>query len=226
MAEVAEMAELELFSYVACPFAQRTRMVLIEKGITFDLTEIDLSNKPDWFKKLSPYGKVPLIRHQGNVIYESAVINEYLDEVFPAPPLMPSTPAARARARIWMHYCDTYFLPASFRLSASYKDTEKHKEAVHKLEDALRFIEMEGLRKLSDGPFWLGAEVGLVDLHYSPFLERLGAYEEVFGVTLPAECTRLRAWLAAIQERDSYQQTARTLDQHLAGLRRRLGLAA
>jgi glutathione S-transferase len=93
------MQKLEIISSKSCPFAQRSRMVLLEKGIDFDFTEIDLDNKPDWFLKVSPYSKVPVIRHNGAVIWESAVINEYLDEVFPEPPLLPHDPVARASAQ-------------------------------------------------------------------------------------------------------------------------------
>jgi len=72
------MSDIELFSYEACPYAQRTRMMMIEKGISVTLTEVDLYNKPEWWKELSPYGKVPLIRHNGDIVYESRIINEYL----------------------------------------------------------------------------------------------------------------------------------------------------
>ncbi len=220
------MSTLELISYAACPYAQRTRMVLIEKGLDFTLMEVDLSNKPDWFDEISPYGKVPVIRHEGRTIYESAVINEYLEEVFPTPSLMPAGAFARAQARIWMHYCDAYYLPASFKLSAVHKDPSMKAEAVQKLEDAFRFLENEGLRKLSDGPFWFGEKVSLVDTHYSPFLERFAAYEEIFGVRMPAECMRIREWLSAMALRKSYQDTTRGLEKHINGMRRRLGLAA
>jgi len=220
------MSKLELISYAACPFAQRTRMVLIEKGVDFTLTELDLSNKPDWFDEISPYGKVPVIRHDGQTIYESAVINEYLEEVFPEPLLMPLGAFARAEARIWMHYCDAYYLPASSRLSATYKNPEKKTESVQKLEDTFRFIEIEALRKLSDGPYWFGEKISLVDTHYSPFLERFAAYDEIFGVSMPVECTRIRAWLDAMASRQSFQDTTRGLESHIKGMRRRLGIAA
>ncbi|SVB10085.1 uncharacterized protein METZ01_LOCUS162939, partial [marine metagenome] len=81
-----EMSSLEIFSSEGCPFAQRSRMVLIEKGVEFSLTEINLGKKPEGWEKISPYGKVPLLRNDGVTIYESAIINEYLDETFPDPP--------------------------------------------------------------------------------------------------------------------------------------------
>ena len=82
------MSEIKIYSFDKCPFAQRTRMVLIEKNLLFELVEIDVYNKPDWFSSVSPYGKVPVLSHEGNTIYESAIINEYLDEVFPDTPLI------------------------------------------------------------------------------------------------------------------------------------------
>ena len=96
------MADVEIISSSSCPFAQRTRMALMEKGIDFELTEISLDDKPAWFLEISPYGKVPVIRHNGAVVYESAVINEYLEEVFPDHPLLPADPVRRAQARVWM----------------------------------------------------------------------------------------------------------------------------
>ena len=69
------MSKLEVISSSTCPFAQRTRMVLLEKKVDFTLTEIDLNAKQDWFLQISPYGKVPVVRHGDTVIVESAVIN-------------------------------------------------------------------------------------------------------------------------------------------------------
>ena len=90
------MSEIKLYSARACPFAHRTRLVLGEKKLKFELIEIDLANKPAWYKDVSLYGKVPAIEHAGQRIVESAVINEYLDEVFPTPSLLPKEPARRA----------------------------------------------------------------------------------------------------------------------------------
>lgn len=213
------MSKVELFSFTSCPYAQRTRMALIEKGIEFELTEIDLFNRPAWFKDVSPYGKVPVLRHAGEVIYESAIINQYLDEVFPEPPLMPATPIGRARARIWMDYCETRFLTTTHKLMAESEDPKRRAENLAKLAEVLNFIEHEGLRKLGDGPYWLGAEVSLVDLQFSPFFERFGTYEELAGARWPADCPRLTEWFAAMRERESYRLTAKPTAEHIAARR-------
>jgi len=102
--------QIELFSARVCPYAHRTRLVLREKNVTFDYTEVDLQNKPARFLAVSPYGKVPALVHDGATIYESAIINEYLDEIFEHPRLMPPAPVPRAKLRIWIDYCDDYFI--------------------------------------------------------------------------------------------------------------------
>ncbi|MDX2145293.1 MAG: glutathione S-transferase family protein [Rhodospirillaceae bacterium] len=214
------MAEIELFSYEACPYAQRTRMALIEKGLDFTLTEVDLYNKPEWFKQLSPYGKVPLLRHQGGIVYESRIINEYLEDAYPQRPLLPREPLARARARIWIDYCDSYLMPALHKIIADRKDDAKQVENRKAVADKFRFMETEGLRKLGDGPYWLGADVSLVDLQFMPFLERLPCYESLWGVAIPAECTRLKQWVDTMKARESHKKTANTFEFHMTRYRR------
>ena len=91
---------MELFTAKTCPYAHRTRLALLEKGLDCEHVEIDFKNKSARFLEVSPYGKVPALYHDGNTIYESLIANEYLDETFPEPPLMPKTPALRAKARI------------------------------------------------------------------------------------------------------------------------------
>jgi glutathione S-transferase len=214
------MARLELFSFEACPYAQRTRMVLIEKALEFELTEIDLYNRPAWFNEISPYGRVPCLRHDGRVVYESTIINHYLDEAFPQPPLMPGDPYARAQARIWMDYCETRFLPAAHRLMAERDDAKRLADNRARLDEVLRFMENEGLRKLGTGPFWMGATPTLVDFQYLPFFERFPVYEELAGARWPDDCSRLRLWFETMAERPSFLQTRHTLDFHLEQQRR------
>ncbi|MBL8642719.1 MAG: glutathione S-transferase family protein [Rhodospirillaceae bacterium] len=214
------MAEVELFSYEACPYAQRTRMALIEKGIAFTLTEVDLYNKPDWFKQLSPYGKVPLLRHNDNLVYESRIINEYLEDAFPDRPLMPQGAAARGKARIWIDYCDSYLMPALHKMIADRREPAKQAENRKAVAEKFRFMETEGLRKLGNGPYWLGTDVSLVDLQFMPFLERFPCYETLWGAAIPEDCTRLKAWIAAMQARDSHKQTAKPFEFHMTRYRR------
>lgn len=209
------MPELQIISANVCPYAQRTRMVLQEKGLEFELLEIDLKNKPDWFLEASPYGKVPVLRHDGETIYESAVINEYLDEAFPERSLMPADPAKRALARIWVEYCNSQFCPLFYKLLLT-QDEEGQEELSAKLRDVLVFIEREGLEKnQGDGPYWLGAEPCLVDLSFYPFFERFVVLTHYRGLEIPGQCQRLKKWLSVMKQHPSAVATANSDDFHI-----------
>ena len=97
------MSNLQLATSNVCPFAQRTRMALHEKGIEYEPLEIefvgDSFNKPDWFLALTPTGLMPVLKHAGEVVYDSDIVNEYIEEVFPGSPLLPTDPAKRASVR-------------------------------------------------------------------------------------------------------------------------------
>jgi glutathione S-transferase len=209
------VSHIKLYSYDACPFAQRTRMVLAEKNIDFDLLEVDVHNKPANWQEISPYGKVPVLRHGDTSVYESTIVNEYLDEVFPEPPLMPDGAAARAQARIWMDYCETRFRPLTTALVWEREDPKKLASNIEKLTEVLHFIEHAGLRKLSDGPYWFGQQVSLVDFQYLPFFERFVLYKHLTGFDWPADCSRLRAWFNTMSKSDSVRPTLRSLEFHL-----------
>jgi glutathione S-transferase len=200
------MSKPHLYSYQACPFARRTRMALLEKGIDFELTEIDINNKPANFEQISPYGKVPVLLHEDTRLYESAIINEYLDEYFPEPSLMPSDPALRAQARIWMDYCNTRFSAASWKHMRSInKGGKTQATALEELQQCLYFMEAEGLAKLSDGPWWLGHSISLVDIQFIPFMQR---FLDNGRAEIPADCTRLHRWLDIASQHPSFLATA------------------
>ena len=209
------METIKIYSSARCPYAQRTRMLMIEKELPFELIEVDLRNKPDWFLAVSPYGKVPVIVDDGKTIYESAIINEYLDEKFKNIPLMPEEPFERAKARIWMDYCTNKYLALSRKLLTDNGNDELQSQNKEKLKQALIYIEEECFKKNENGDFWLGEKISLVDLHYAPFFERFGAFKELFGVEWPGECVKIKCWWKAIQERDSYKMTVLPTDQHV-----------
>lgn len=202
------MATIDIYGTRSCPYVHRTRLVMLEKGIDFDFTVIDTKNKPDWFLKISPYGKVPVIKHGDAILYESAIINEYLNEVFPSTPLLPADAAKRAHARIWIDYCNSRLLPAIGALRSSEPGAPRDK-ARDALTQCFLFIEKEGLGKLSgDGPYWLGAQPTLTDFTYYPHIERLAPMEHYRGFKIPDDCRRFKAWFAAMCERPSVKQTA------------------
>ncbi|UJR81360.1 glutathione S-transferase family protein [Sandaracinus amylolyticus] len=110
-------AAVHLYSIQVCPFAQRTRILLTLKGVPFELTEIDITRpRPAWFLELNPLGKVPVIAHAGRVLNESSVINEYLEEVFPARRVFPEDAYRRAQSRIFIDYVNHGFVAPMYQL--------------------------------------------------------------------------------------------------------------
>ncbi len=201
------MPELKLYSTNSCPFAHRSRLMLYEKGIDFELIEIDLSNKPDWFASVSLYTKVPALE-QGDVrIYESAIVNEYIDEVYPTPAMVPADPGRRALARIWVDYCNTRFTSAFGGLLRGTDPTARPEKA-EKLLEALRYMEKSGLEKLGSNPYWMGDSISIVDVAFWPWFERFAALTHYREFTIPDDCTRINAWVAAMRERPAVQQAA------------------
>jgi len=212
------MSTIELITSEVCPYAQRTHLALIEKGLEFERREVDLGNKPQWFLALSPYGKVPALRIDGRTLWESDIINEYLDEVFPEPRLMPSDPYLRARARILIDYCNDLWVDNTYALLHE-QDPVRQVELRSRGEDQLRYLEAS-FRELPSGIYWLGDAVSLVDLAFYPFFERLPAVAHYRGLDIPADCERLRAWCAAMSERESAKRTGHPLEYYLERYRR------
>ncbi len=195
------MAELTLYSARACPFAHRTRLVLGEKRLDFELVEIDLQQKPAWFSTVSSYGKVPALQHGQHRLVESAIVNEYLNEVFPEPALLPADAGSRAVARIWIDYANTRFVPAWGALLRASSEAESARAALYEI---LAYIEIQGLQKTSsEGPFWFGELPGLVDLTFYPWFERWGALEHHCGPLSLAKFERLQRWREALAVRPS-----------------------
>ena len=110
------MSHLTLYAAKVCPFAQRTLITLKHKQLEYNYVEIDLDDKPSDFLEISPYGRVPVLQHNQAVIYESAIINEYLDEVFVDPKCLSTDFTIKAFMRIWIKYLDATFIPAFFNL--------------------------------------------------------------------------------------------------------------
>jgi glutathione S-transferase len=196
------MPEIELFSSNLCPFSRRVQLALLEKQLEFWHTEIDLADKPEWFLVIAPLGEVPVIRHEDRFIADSAVILEYLEDVYPAPSLRPAEPGKLALTRFWSRYADNRLAPAIERCVAA-RSPEVQASSAAELRDHLIFIEREGLARCGRGPFWLGRDPSIVDLAFYPFFERLPAIQQHRPVALPPVSIRLRYWLDAMRERDS-----------------------
>jgi glutathione S-transferase len=209
------MSRIELYGSALCPFAQRVRLALAEKGLEATEIGIDPHNKPTEFLALSPFGKVPLLVHNGVRVWESAVINEYLDDAFPEYPLLPTAPAQRALARIWINFADMKLYEPTHRLLLC-SDPSMQAEITAQLADELRFIEAHAL-KTHAGPYWLGDAFGLADVAFFPWFEQVAVLEHFRKFRVPAECSRILAWREAVARRSGVRLAARSSDFYLQG---------
>ncbi len=156
--------------------------------------ECDLKNKSEELVTLNPYGKVPVLVDGDTVIYESAVINEYLDEKFPQVPLMPTDLAERAEVRIWIDFCNTRLQAAAGNIRHDH-EVEKNKK---------RLIEhMETLDKRMAGRDFMVGDYSLADITYIPFFTRQDAYQTSISDDLP----NLKRWRDSLLERPKVQST-------------------
>ncbi|MCL6268410.1 glutathione S-transferase family protein [Sansalvadorimonas sp. 2012CJ34-2] len=187
---------IELISFKLCPFVQRSVITLLEKKVPFDITYIDLSNKPDWFLELSPTGKVPVLKTQGEVVFESAVINEYLDEITP-PSLHPKDPLIKAKHRAWIEFSSS-LLMGQYKVAFA-QDRNAAEEEQKALTKQLAHLE----KSVSDGPLFAGQDFCLVDAAVAPFFMRVDLHNRHFGVDILDGFSRLKTWQSALLDRDS-----------------------
>ena len=176
-------------------------IALRAKNVDYDVTYVDLRNKPEWFLKLSPHGKVPVLVVDGVPLFESNAIAEYLDETV-APRLHPEDPNARARNRAWTDFVPDF--SAALR-SVSYADTEESmaKGVAETAPKALRKLETALEGRGNDGPYFNGAALSLVDCAYAPFLQRLALVEREAKTGVLKDFPLVQAWSDALMSNES-----------------------
>jgi glutathione S-transferase len=190
------MEKLTLISHDLCPYVQRAVIALTEKGVPFDRVYIDLAAKPDWFLAISPLGKVPLLEVGDHVIFESAVILEYLEET-QSNPLYPADPLARARHRAMIEFGSAILSDIWGLEIAPARDV-----ATAKIE-ALRqkFARLE--RELGSGPWFAGESFGLVDAVFGPVFRYFDLFDRILDHGILANTPKVAAWRAALAARPS-----------------------
>jgi glutathione S-transferase len=190
------MQDLELVSHALCPYVQRAVIALAEKGAPFTRTTIDLADKPDWFKDISPLGKVPLLKVDGHVLFESAAICDYLDETI-EPRLHPYDPVERARHRAWIEFASVMLndiwglYTAPDEVSFERKRTDIAGRIAH-LEKVLR-----------SGPFFQGGHFSLVDAAFGPVFRYFDVFEGFVSLGVFGLAPKVIAWRKAVAERAS-----------------------
>lgn len=194
------MTGLTLVSHPLCPYVQRAAIVAREKRLAFSRIDIDLAAKPDWFLRISPTGKTPLLRVSDedgteHILFESAAIAEYLDEIA-AGPLLPEEPLARARHRAWIEFGSGTLA----EIAALYNAPDAAGYALR--VDALRrrFAQIEAALA---GPWFGGARFGLVDAAWGPVFRYLDAFEAQLGLDLTPNLPKIAEWRAELAARPS-----------------------
>jgi glutathione S-transferase len=161
-----DIHHVELVSFNLCPFVQRVAILLQIKQVPFEITYIDLADRPAWFKEISPLGKVPLLRlNHEIVLFESAVINEFLDEAF-HPSLHSTDIFQKACERAWIEF-SSELLRLNY-LMVRESDSAKLEELKTEL-----FSKLQRVEPVVIGPYFRGDEFSLVDAAFAPFFMRM-----------------------------------------------------
>jgi glutathione S-transferase len=208
--------KITVYSYRRCPFAIRVRMTLNEKSVPYVVQEEDLKNFSENLKIMHPEAKVPVLVHvefdeaepdkiiNKEIIYESAVITEYIDEAFDGGrKLMPASAKERMRVRLLTYWCNQLFKPDvdKFKYGTSRFPEEECEGVSLRLQNHLKKLSGE----LSGKPFILGDEISLADIHLFPFYRQLSRSQG--GDSLTGDLSELNAWLERITTREAFVKT-------------------
>lgn len=186
-----------LYSGTTCPFSQRCRFVLFEKGMDFEIRDVDLFNKPEDISVMNPYGQVPILVERDLILYESNIINEYIDERFPHPQLMPADPVARARTRLFLLNFERELFVHVSALEERAKPNEKTQE---KARAAIRDRLTQLAPVFLKNKYMLGEDFSMLDVAIAPLLWRLGHY----GIDLPKTAAPLQKYAERLFSRPAY----------------------
>ncbi|MCA6107240.1 glutathione S-transferase family protein [Bradyrhizobium cenepequi] len=194
-------AALKLISHKLCPYVQRAVIALTEKGVAFERIDIDLANKPDWFLKLSPLGKVPVLTvatDKGEVaLFESNVICEYIEETQAGAKLHPQDPLSRAEHRAWMEFGSAILSDLwGLEIATDAATLEAKRQAV-----AAKFTRVEAA--LGSGPFFAGERYSLVDAVFAPIFRYFDVFDEFTELAVFKGMPKVQRWRAELAKRPS-----------------------
>ena len=190
--------KLELVSHHLCPYVQRAVITLLEKDIPYERTYIDLSNKPDWFCQISPLGKVPLLKVNEEILFESAVICEYLDEITPGS-LHSVDPLQKAKHRSWIE-----FGSGILNIIAGFYNAPNQEIFNQKCDElASKFLWIE--QYLSDSSYFSGDTFFLIDGVYGTIFRYFDVFDMIDDFGIFTDTLKVKRWLQILQNRPSIQ---------------------
>ena len=185
---------MTLYSGTTCPFSQRCRIVLYEKGMDFQIIDVDLFNKPEDLAVMNPYNRMPVLVERDLILYESNIINEYIDDRFPHPQLMPADPVMRARARLFLFRFEQELF--------SHIDTIEN--GPQKPAEKARLVIRDNLTQIAPvfvkQKYMLGEEFSMLDVAIAPLLWRLDYY----GIQLPKQAAPLMKYAERMFSRPAF----------------------
>jgi glutathione S-transferase len=190
------MADLVLVSHPLCPYVQRAVIALMEKAVPFERRDIDLADKPDWFRAISPLGKTPVLLVDGRPLFESAIIADYLDETRP-PRLHPEDAFERARHRGWVEFASAILNDiAGFYSARDAATLDAKRDAM-----AVKFARLEAV--LGEGPYFAGAAFSLVDAAFGPVFRYFDVFDTIADFGVFAAMPEVLRWRKALAARPS-----------------------
>jgi glutathione S-transferase len=195
---------LKLYDYPDCPFCQKVRVVLAEKDLEYEKVFVDLrrqEQKAPEFLRMNPYGKVPVLVDDECIVYDSTIINEYLEDEYPLPRLMPEDSAGRAQVRLLEDYCDNSFIPPTTTLLAQLRkpEAERDQARVEQAREELRRCLFYLREKLDGRQFLVGSDFTIADAAFAPRMIVLGR----LGFEFEPALAPVQAWVERIRARPS-----------------------
>ncbi|MGB4883338.1 MAG: glutathione S-transferase N-terminal domain-containing protein [Neisseria sp.] len=187
---------MTLYSGITCPFSQRCRFVLYEKGMDFEVKDVDIFNKPEDLAVMNPYNQVPVLVERDLILHESNIINEYIDERFPHPQLMPVDPVTRGRGRLVLYRMERELFSHVQTLETSESSSKEQAKAREAISQGLTVLAPAFVKN----KFILGDDFSMIDVALSPLLWRLNHYD----IKLAKTTAPLLKYAERIFQRDAF----------------------
>lgn len=201
--------KFQLISHSLCPYVQRAAIVLAEKQCPYERIDIDLAHKPDWFMAISPLGKTPVLLVDGQPIFESAVICEYLEDTL-LPALHPQDALARAQHRGWMEFGSSVLNAIAGFYNAASDDAL----AAKAIDIRHKFAQLElVLNTKRQEPYFAGVSFSMVDAVFGPVFRYFDVFDTIGEFGFFEATPRVSAWRAAVADRASVKAASRA-DYH------------
>jgi glutathione S-transferase len=211
---------IKLYDFLPCPFGQKVRIVLAEKGLNYELVQVDLSkgeNRKPEFARLNPFGRVPVLVDEDVTVYDSTIINEYLEDEYPEPPILPPVGSSglRARARELEDVADTLFTPqvGQYMAEMNKSEAERNQDRLQRSRQQIDRM-LDYLNQQLQGHEFLAQEFSIADIAFAPRLMVL----QHLGIEAGPNRANVDGWLKRLMERPSIRSLEGLTTEVLAGV--------